>query len=66
MARKNLTTVTMNLEKETQGAVRFHEVDADGNFITNFKDGRIGTLYLRKEVFETDTYPKSITVTVKS
>ena len=65
MSKKNITTVKFNLEKETKGAVRYHEVDADGNFITDFKAGQIGTLYLRKEVFEDDNFPQSIEVSVR-
>jgi len=56
-------TVTMVLEKETPGAIRYMEVDAEGNQVTMAEGAKIGTLYMRKVAFG-KAVPKSITVSV--
>lgn len=69
MAKKATATeastvaVTMNLEKETPGAIRYMEVDAKGNQVTMADGAKIGTLYMRKVAFG-KAVPKSISVTV--
>lgn len=65
MSRKNITTVKLNLEKETKGAVRYHEINADGEFITDFRAGAVGTLYIRKDVFSDENYPKQIELSIR-
>lgn len=40
--------ITFQLEKETPGAVRFHELDGNGDRLEKADDGAIGTLYVRK------------------
>lgn len=55
--------VTMTLEKETPGAIRYQEVDAKGGVVTMAEGAKIGTLYMRKVAFG-KAVPKSISVTV--
>lgn len=63
-ATKALATVKFNHEATTKGGVfRFKEVDAKGQFIENYKETQMGTVYLRLP--EGTEAPKSITVTVK-
>jgi hypothetical protein len=69
MAKKATATeastvnVTMTLEKETPGAIRYQEVDAKGGVVTMQEGAKIGTLYMRKVAFG-KAVPKSISVTV--
>lgn len=44
------STVTVNfvLERETKGAVRYQEVDANGNVIVDPLAVAVGTIYFRK------------------
>jgi hypothetical protein len=58
-------TVAMILEKETKGALRYQEVDENGQPIEQGW-AKIGTLYLRKTAFERGKKPPtmlSVTVT---
>ena len=50
-----LVSVQFDLEKETKGAVRYQE---------RGHAPLIGTLYLRKNAFETADYPKVVNVCV--
>lgn len=50
-------------EKKTKGAVQYKEYDADGNKTTN-DNAVIGTLYVRKSAYGTQT-KQPITVTVE-
>jgi hypothetical protein len=54
-------TLHFKLEKETKGAVRFQECNADG---TDVFDAKIGTLYVRKSAMPGRVLHK-LTVTVK-
>jgi hypothetical protein len=64
MANKAIATVKFNLETKTKGGVlRFKEVDKDGQFIQDYKETTMGTVYLRLP--EGSTEPKSISVTVR-
>lgn len=56
-------TVTMTLERETKGAVRYQEVNPQGQPV-ELVDALIGTLYIRKSKLS-DT-PKTIEVTVET
>lgn len=58
--------VKMNLLKETKGALRFQEVDDAGQIIDDFRVSKIGSIYLRKELFEDGKYPKSIRVSASA
>lgn len=49
---------TLNLERETKGAVLYKEPDSAGD------DPPLGQLYLRKTAFKDGKYPKAIKVTV--
>lgn len=55
--------VTMHLEKETPGALRYMEVDGEGEQVTMQDGAKIGTLYMRKVAFG-KAVPTSIIVTV--
>ena len=57
MAKK---TLTFALEKETPGAIRYLEVDKNGDKAKPFM---VGTLYLRKD--QVDGTPAKVTVTVE-
>lgn len=64
MANKAIATVKFNLETKTKGGVlRFKEVDKDGQFIQDYKETTMGTVYLRLP--EGSAEPKSISVTVR-
>lgn len=55
-------TVHFKLVKETKGALRYQEVDDDGDAK---EDNTIGTLYLRKDALvEGSKPPKRLTVTI--
>lgn len=56
-------TLTFALVKETKGAVRYYEVDADGNPV-QMADAHVGTLYLRKSSLPAGRIPRAITVTI--
>jgi hypothetical protein len=57
-------TVTMTLEKETKGALRYQEVDEKHEPIEPAW-AKIGTLYLRKTAFERGKKPPTLlTVTI--
>jgi hypothetical protein len=53
-------TLHFVVEKETKGAVRYKEVNADGSDVF---DAKIGTLYMRKSVMPGKVIPK-LAVTV--
>lgn len=46
--------VLFDFEYETKGAVRYQEIDADGNPLKIGKGASIGTLYIRKEALPTN------------
>lgn len=56
--------VEMVLEKETKGAYRYMEVDADGKPVDQVW-AKLGTQYIRKTAFERDNAPRKLTVTVE-
>lgn len=56
-------TVEMLRFKETPGAFQYREVDDDGDVITDFKEAKIGSIYLRKDAVG-ENGPKKITITV--
>ncbi len=49
-------------ERETKGAIRYQELDADG-IVETKERAKMGTLYLRKVHLPTP-YPQSLIVTV--
>lgn len=51
------------LEKETPGAVRYMEVNSDGDKVTNADGAKIGSLYIRKDALK-GTVPKGLRVTI--
>jgi hypothetical protein len=54
------------LEKETEGALRYQEVDEKGEAIEQAW-AKIGTLYVRKSAFEPGAvFPQTLRVTVES
>ena len=57
--------VKFNLAKQTPGALRFEEVDANLRPVTqNDPNCIVGTLYIRKQAFPDGKYPSSITVDI--
>ena len=53
------------LEKETQGAVRYQEVDEKGK--PEYMSAKIGSLYIRKTAFERGTsFPQILHVTIET
>ena len=58
--------VRLTFEKETKGALRYHEVDDKGAVIEQAW-AKIGTLYLRKSSFTRGAaYPRDLTVTIET
>ncbi|MEX2375438.1 MAG: hypothetical protein WD942_07605 [Dehalococcoidia bacterium] len=55
--------MTMKQNRETPGAIRYHEVDAKGQPI-EFKQAKIGQLYIRKTGLG-GANPDLITVTIE-
>ncbi len=57
---------TFKLEQTTSGALRYREVDPDGEFYPqpNSPGCKIGTIYLRKSVTINGHHPKEITVLI--
>lgn len=47
-AKRAGAEINFTLERETPGAVRFKELDSNGNEIESADDGAINTLYIRK------------------
>jgi len=60
---KSIIDVSMVLERETKGAVRYQEVDAAGNPMT--EDYKIGTLYIRKSALKAEPQ-KNIKVVISA
>lgn len=54
--------INMLLERETKGALRYAEVDEQGNQVEAADGAKIGTLYIRKTALQ--GAPKAITVSV--
>lgn len=54
------------LEGETKGALKFKELDSEGNQVSTVADGKIGQLYMRKSAFPGGKFPDKLTVTVES
>lgn len=63
MKRGNTTTLTFRLDKETKGAVRYCEVDEQGNPV-QIIDGTIGAIYIRKDKLEGNKIPGRLTVQI--
>jgi hypothetical protein len=60
-----LIEAKFKFEKETKGAVRYHEVDEEGEIEQAW--AKIGALYLRKTAFERGAaYPQSLRVIVEA
>lgn len=55
------TTLKFIVEKETKGAVRYQEVDANN---TPAFAPQVGTLYVRKSAMPGGKIPKALTVTI--
>jgi hypothetical protein len=55
-------TITFVLEKETKGAVRYQEVNAEGKAIEQ-AESVVGTIYLRKTALD-GKIPQRVTVTI--
>lgn len=58
-------SVTMKRVKETKGAYQYSEVDDDGNKIEDFRETKIGSIYIRKDALDGEKGPKEITVIAK-
>jgi hypothetical protein len=58
--------VRFKLEKETEGALRYQEVDDKGEVMEQ-AGAKIGTLYMRKSAFERGAaFPQILRVTVET
>lgn len=57
-------TTTFSKERETKGAVRYMEVDDDGNQLKS-DDGTLNSIYIRKAALKGES-PDMLTVTVAS
>lgn len=56
--------IKFKFEKETPGAVRFQEVDEDGNTKSLADGATVGTLYIRKTALG-GVKPSTLEVTIK-
>jgi hypothetical protein len=61
--RNNTITVSFHFEYETTGALRYFEVDKDGNKLDNRNGAAIGTLYLRKSALD-GRAPRALSLTI--
>jgi hypothetical protein len=52
-------------DHETSGTYRFRELRANGQPVSNPRDGKIGALYVRKGVFNGGRCPQKLTVTLE-
>lgn len=57
--------VEMKQVKETKGAFQYAEVDEDRKIIDDFREVKIGSMYLRKDALDGEKAPKFITVIAK-
>jgi hypothetical protein len=55
----------MKLERETKGALRYMEVDEDGDRVEIQDGAKIGTLYIRKSALHSGVYPDNIVVEIQ-
>jgi hypothetical protein len=62
MAAKQITKQFV-LERETKGAVRYAELNEAGD-VAVIEEFAIGTLYLRKRVFNGSDIPERVQVTI--
>jgi len=58
-------SVQMKRVKETKGAYQYSEIDDDGNVIEDFREVKIGSIYVRKDALDGKKGPKEITVIAK-
>lgn len=64
---KTKLNLKFRFQNETKGAVRYGEVLAGGRIAAapNDQGACIGTLYVRKSAFESNTFPDELSVTVE-
>lgn len=58
-------SVQMKRVKETKGAYQYSEIDDDGNVVEDFREVKIGSIYVRKDALDGKKGPKEITVIAK-
>lgn len=58
--------ITFHMQRETKGAILYHEVDDAGNALGQH-DANIGALYIRKTCFAgaSGTWPKRVQITLE-
>jgi hypothetical protein len=54
------------LEKETKGALRYQQVDKNGQPKSIDAGAEVGTLYLRKSAFNGSGFPKNLKVNIET
>lgn len=57
--------LSFKLEKETSGALRYQEVNAEGAPLTNADGAKVGTLYVRKTAMPDGAWA-NLDVTIKA
>ena len=57
-------TCYFKLEKETKGAVRYMQVDEQGNQYGAEAGAELGSVYIRKTAFKDGTSPAKITMVI--
>lgn len=55
--------VKANKVKETKGAVRYEEVNADGRYV-DYTNAKVGVFYIRKSAFAETEIPDQVQLTV--
>lgn len=65
MGKDQKITVGFKFEKETKGAIRYQEIDGEGNPVTTTDGAKIGTLYLRKTALSNEV-PQKLKVEISA
>lgn len=58
-------SVTLAQERQTKGAILYHELDGGGNKL-DMRSSMIGNLYIRKNAFPDGVAPMRINVSIES
>jgi hypothetical protein len=64
-ANNNHITCHFKLEKETKGAIRYMQVDGEGNSYGAEAGAELGSVYIRKSAFKDGSVPQKITMVIQ-
>ena len=60
-----MITVNLKFSHDTKGTYVFKQVDKNGHFLEDFRDGTIPQVYIRKAAFNGGPVPLEVELTVK-